>query len=563
MKKILIFLLLIASLTANATVWHIATTGNDGTGDGSAGAPYLTIAHAISHATSGDSIYVNAGTYNVTAQMSVGTGISIFSTATPKPVIASASAIQSIFLLESAIEGTNGNQSISGIRFTGGDAVDYGVYIRARSNVSVHDCEFDGFEGYGVTCIGGTSGGTGRPVTWATGNKIYNNVITDCGYDVLSGGTLWLVYGGGIHISGQDGALIHDNDIDNGEGFGWGIRCLGDSGFIRGTAIYDNDIKVHFRDVTGQTSYAFAIELWTGKGGVHIYRNNCNGGIDLGGYGWDDTGGYGYAFDVSDNVLILPSKPLNSEESGMLFESGCTGGGYWRRNFVKNFSKGTTFSLTQNSLVQGIDGYYVDYNIFSEIGRVSATMTGTTMEFNCVPSSGWTYPTVNDFRFANNVMHRASTPVQTYGINMYANASGVGGTWTNVVVVNNISYNVYTPLKWEDQTVNTVQIWNNITYNATNNNRFVDCTVTNDTIQTALTSNPLFVSTSDFHLRSTSPCRDAGIDVSAITGGKDFHGASLYGAAYDIGAFEYGVGRLVRIGTAVPTLNYKLILIDH
>jgi hypothetical protein len=34
-------------------------------------------------------------------------------------------------------------------------------------------------------------------------------------------------------------------------------------------------------------------------------------------------------------------------------------------------------------------------------------------------------------------------------------------------------------------------------------------------------------------------------------------------AAYDIGAFEYGVGRLVRIGTAVPTLNYKLILIDH
>jgi hypothetical protein len=28
--------------------------------------------------------------------------------------------------------------------------------------------------------------------------------------------------------------------------------------------------------------------------------------------------------------------------------------------------------------------------------------------------------------------------------------------------------------------------------------------------------------------------------VSAITGGLDFHGASLYGAAYDIGAFEYG-----------------------
>ena len=341
----------------------------------------------------------------------------------------------------------------------------------------------------------------------------------------------------------------------------WGIRCLNDSGFIKGTKIYDNDISVSLRDVSGQTSYAFAIEIWSGKGGIEVYNNRCNGGIDFSGYGFDDTGGYGFAVDVYGNTVILPCKPTNTEESGLIFESGSTGGVYCRRNFIKNFSKGLVLSMRQNSLVQGINGLYVDYNIFSEIGRVSATMTGTTMEFNCVPSTGWTYPTVNDFRFANNVMHRASTPVQTYGINMYANASGAGATWTNVVAVNNISYNVYTPLKWEDQTVDTVQIWTNITYNATNNNRFVDCTVTNDTVQTALTSDPLFVSTTDLHLQSTSPAINAGTNVGITS---DFHGASLYGAAYDIGAFEYGVGRLMLLNdTILPTINYKIPLIDH
>ena len=34
-------------------------------------------------------------------------------------------------------------------------------------------------------------------------------------------------------------------------------------------------------------------------------------------------------------------------------------------------------------------------------------------------------------------------------------------------------------------------------------------------------------------------------------------------AAYDIGAFEYGVNRMINIGTTIPTINYKLVLIDH
>ena len=35
-------------------------------------------------------------------------------------------------------------------------------------------------------------------------------------------------------------------------------------------------------------------------------------------------------------------------------------------------------------------------------------------------------------------------------------------------------------------------------------------------------------------------------------------------AAYDIGAFEYGVGRLMILNDSImPTINYKIPLIEH
>ena len=54
MKRLLIIPLLLLSLTLGATKVYVATTGNDATGDGTSGNPYLTIATGISHAFAGD-----------------------------------------------------------------------------------------------------------------------------------------------------------------------------------------------------------------------------------------------------------------------------------------------------------------------------------------------------------------------------------------------------------------------------------------------------------------------------------------------------------------------------
>jgi pectin methylesterase-like acyl-CoA thioesterase len=49
---------------ASADTYYVATTGDDGIGDGSSGNPWMTIQHAVNTITEGDTIIVRDGTYN-------------------------------------------------------------------------------------------------------------------------------------------------------------------------------------------------------------------------------------------------------------------------------------------------------------------------------------------------------------------------------------------------------------------------------------------------------------------------------------------------------------------
>lgn len=69
-------------------VIFVSTTGNDLTGDGTSGAPYLTITKAIQEAVSGDEISIGSGTYPET--VSVNKSLTIYSqSGTPSDVIIS------------------------------------------------------------------------------------------------------------------------------------------------------------------------------------------------------------------------------------------------------------------------------------------------------------------------------------------------------------------------------------------------------------------------------------------------------------------------------------------
>jgi hypothetical protein len=524
-------------------LYWVADTGSDESGDGSYQNPWATLGYATTQATtSGDVIHVKVGTITETVQSSVAVGVSIIG-AGDTSIIKAGAALNPMFIFHSAVQGTNGNQSISYVKLDGDLIAQRCLTVKCRSNVIMHHCTVVDFLGDNASVIDfdGRASGSAEPTIYATGNQIYECTFTNNSDDFPYVADVYYAYSA-LSIGGQNGMLIHDNIIDNVTGgrYGYGIKGIG--GYFRGCKIYDNIISTNLRDETDVENYSFAIELWgLGKGGNEIYGNTCNGAIDLAGYGWNDAFGYGFALKVYDNTIILTNQIVNkNHESGLLFESGFSGGVYIYHNFVKNFSTGLVISLTENSLVQNIDGFYVYYNIFTEIANNGATMTGYGMQYTMVKTSASYTPAVNDFRIWNNIFYRADGTVQVYGINMVAKDSvtGVGADWSNISVNNNIWFNVYTPCKWEDQTIDFVEIDKNISHNATNNNRFVTCTVTNDTVVAMLTGDPLFASAVDYHLQAGSPAINAGVALGQAFITTDYAGDPI-GAVPEIGCYKY------------------------
>jgi hypothetical protein len=521
-------------------IYWIAANGDDNSGNGTYISPWKTLAYAASQATvSGDIIHVKAGTYYETTQTVLAAGVSILG-AGATSIITTATALNPMIAMISTIQGTNGNQSISYVTIDGDNTALTAINCKARSNVTLHHCTIKNFihaaDSRNTVNFDGRYTGSAEPTIYGTGLRVYNCTFNDCGQDFeYSAGTYFS--NAALVISGQNGALIYNNTFTNAAGhYGYGIRCI--NGYLRGVKIYDNNIQVNLHDTAGIYSYAFAIELWTGRGGVEIYRNTCTGGIDIAGYGWNDAYGYGFAVKVYENTLILAAQPVTIE-AGILLESGITGGAYIYRNYVKNFQTALTLSLTEVSPVQGMDGIYIYYNIFAEIGQ-NATMTGYSMQYTMVKTSASYTPAINDFRVYNNIFYRSAGTVQIYGINMVAKdaVTGLGADWSNISVQNNIWFNVFTPCKWEDQTVDEITVSNNISYNATNNNRLVNCVVTNDHLTAMLTGDPAFVRAVDYHLQAGSPAINAGVATGQAFITTDYDGDAIANPP-EIGAYEF------------------------
>ena len=258
------------------TTYYVGSTGDDGN-DGSIGSPWLTLGKACrTVTTSGDIIYVNAGT--ITAERdTLSVGVSI--TGAGATSIIQGPNENWMLLVASAFEGTDGSQSISNVKFLGYDGVDtstVAIYVTARSNVSIHDCHFQTFKQGGVRYKGSLVSDI-APTIYSTGNTFYNNFLTDCsGYYGTNG------YGS-LAFGGQEDMEIYNNSITQtakGNQNGYLMKYI-DKGHNKNIKIYDNYLTRKVNNVTGH--YEIAIELWNSKGGIEIYDNEIYGGtIDFG-----------------------------------------------------------------------------------------------------------------------------------------------------------------------------------------------------------------------------------------------------------------------------------------
>ena len=147
--------------------------------------------------------------------------------------------------------------------------------------------------------------------------------------------------------------------------------------------------------------------------------------------------------------------------------------------------------------------------------------------------SGYTF---NNLKFYNNIF----IPATVSGMRAIAAIQIPSkGTVTNVDIKNNIMVNFnWATVCTSDVgtgTITGVSIVNNIFYNNDATIKWVKITP-NGVTQNNIESNPLFVSSTDFHLQSGSPAINKGINVGLTS---DYEGNTVpYGSAPDIGVFE-------------------------
>jgi hypothetical protein len=503
--------------TAWAATYYVDPSGNDAN-SGTSTSPKKTVSAAAGLAKSGDVVHVNAGSYTETSQINLVPGATLEGVG-PTSVIVAGFAANPLIAMQSSTQGTDGlNQEVRSLKLDGNTLTGVtAVGITRRSNVVVHDCTFVNFGQTGLTINGGADDSS-EPTTYATGIKVYNSTLTNC--SVLMGAA-WI--SGSVYMRGLQGARIYNNTItetSRGSNSG-GCIVFFNNGWFKDLGIYGNTLTA----IENYDSSHFAIELWNGKGQVEIYNNTITGNINL------DTvskGTYAYGLSVHNNLLKYDAQSTQFNK-GICFDGNCSDI-IISNNYIKNMHLGVYFYIRTGSLK--ISNVQINYNIFDGIGKVG----DSGRAYYCDSADGTS--TFTNLKVMNNVIYARYSTMDV----------GIGfkscGVWSNFYAQNNIIVGSIGPAikAWSGATgatLSNVYIQNNDYYaNATNDfsNTLPATGVTN--LNNKLGVNPLLVSSSDFHLQSTSPCIDAGINTG-IT--QDYAGNPVpYGGGYDIGAAEYG-----------------------
>lgn len=528
MKKILLILLLCTGINAGATVWYISTTGNDATGSGTIAAPWRTLVKATTTVTTpGDIIHVYPGTYLEATRCNLAAGVSLKGDG-PTSIIQGNfnTAFTEILWLESATEGTAGNQTIHDLTFDGrSQTTDWGVRINARTNVEVYNCTFKDFQSQGLMVWGRTDANfQAAPTVYATGNKVHDCIFTNTS-------AADFIYGrGALHVAGQDGMLIYNNTMTQN------TRPAGQDGYLIKMVDFNNGVKIYNNTITkspypyATPSYAtnywdFAIEIGDIEGG-EIYNNTIQGSIDANRI---VKGAYPYGLYIHGNTIGFNSLPTY-EQFGCVLEYGVEDA-IIDSNTFKNVGQVVMFTPRENSIISNCR---FTRNLCYSLGRVGGWPEGI---IQMQTGGGVNWYTLSDFKVQNNTFICATGGNgMGYGLSISNSQSITNLRYENNVLQgisgNTIIANTATP-------INTVNERNNCYFNnASNSPLWLSGSPTNYTSSGNITSNP---NLNGSYQPTGAPLVDAGI----ITG------LPYNGAAPDIGFFETGGAP----GNLPPTAN--------
>lgn len=531
-KAAIIILLLSAAMMLQAqTTWHVETTGDDVNGTGTAANPWRTIYKATSTVPAvdgdyGDVIQVGSGTFYISTIVNID-GVSLQGSGYNTHAIVQRTDDNH------AINVTNTTGQIihiSGIRFDGNStSARRAIQVYNTNNVYIHDNFFENFL-RSAAVFGGT--------TYRTGNRFYNNTVTNCAGGVTSG---YADESYALEINRQTDFIV-DNCVMNEKVRGVttsGIPLGGLNG-TKGLIIRNTEIRANYRQ---GSNWVFGIELWYNEG-ISITDSDIEGEIDLGGFGVF-PGGYTNGLTFAGNILG-PTAPIGRSAVGLQIEQFCEKV-VIERNIFRNLEQPIYFCLAwpsdkvnyadditiKSNLMYGVTGYDGGFGIRFESGS-NDYLGGSA----CLPP---TY--VDNIKIYNNTLVSNSTTRADYGILLpsQGRSSGV----TNIDVRNNIvagfsSYAIYAYRQDNDytQSISTINVtYNNYYGNGSNSAYFNGFTPTSYTSGTGIiTTNPNFVSSTDFHLQSGSGAIRTGAYISTVI--TDLGGLNYLNPA-SMGAYEY------------------------
>ncbi len=414
MRSFCSLLFIIIFYSSHAQTWYVSATGSDAVGNGSAGNPWRTLVKAASVInTAGSIIHVKKGIYIETEQVKLAPGVSIEGEGDSSIIkTAVIDDWKEILSLRSA-EGTNGNQHISNLKFDGQNlSAFWAIYVSGRSNVSIYNCSITDFKDRGVIFNGRNDDVAAAPDTYATGNKFYNNKVSNCAaYNTPNG-----AYGRGcLNIGGQDGMLIYNNTLVQNQrpnGYNGYLIKYHNDGYLKGVKIYNNTLtKIPFAgNFGGDNGWDFAIEFWNVQGGMEIYGNTIQGAIDIVN---TSKGMYPFGIWIHDNKIGQPV--LNSHfESGIIFEVS-NESVLVEKNVLSKISGGILFYAQENTVLSDI---VIRGNRFEEIGRNTGNgNNGNGVQISCGTLLGNTnHYTLSDLVIYDNHFIAATNNAPFYGI---------------------------------------------------------------------------------------------------------------------------------------------------